>query len=283
MTIFEAYNHIKQKLKAAGIEDSVFEAKAIIRHITGFTNSEILTKYTNELTEFQQNNLTVILRQREIRYPLQYILGEWAFYKYTFKVGVGVLVPRSDTEVLVEECAEYLKNIEKPKVLDLCAGSGCIGISLAMDYPDSAVVLVEKYPEAKRYLDENITLNGAYNAMAILGDVFEGTANTEKYDLIVSNPPYIPPKEMEIISPETRFEPQTALLGGEDGLDFYRAIIKNYKNSLKDGGMLAFEVGINEAQKVLALLEENGFQETKITKDLNSVERVVTAINSIKE
>ena len=283
MTIFEAYNHIKQKLKAAGIEDSVFEAKAIIRHITGFTNSEILTKYTNELTEFQQNNLTVILRQREIRYPLQYILGEWAFYKYTFKVGVGVLVPRSDTEILVEECAEYLKNIEKPKVLDLCAGSGCIGISLAMDYPDSAVVLVEKYPEAKRYLDENITLNGAYNAMAILGDVFEGTANTEKYDLIVSNPPYIPPKEMEIISPETRFEPQTALLGGEDGLDFYRAIIKNYKNSLKDGGMLAFEVGINEAQKVLALLEENGFQETKITKDLNSVERVVTAINTIKE
>ena len=283
MTIFEAYNHTKQKLKAAGIEDSVFEAKAIIRHITGFTNSEILTKYTNELTEFQQNNLTVILRQREIRYPLQYILGEWAFYKYTFKVGVGVLVPRSDTEVLVEECAEYLKNIEKPKVLDLCAGSGCIGISLAMDYPDSAVVLVEKYSEAKRYLDENITLNGAYNAMSILGDVFEGTANTEKYDLIVSNPPYIPPKEMEIISPETHFEPQTALLGGEDGLDFYRAIIKNYKNSLKDGGMLAFEVGINEAQKVLALLEENGFQETKIIKDLNLVERVVTAINTIKE
>ena len=283
MTIFEAYNHTKLKLKAAGIEDSVFEAKAIIRHITGFTNSEILTKYTNELTEFQQNNLTVILRQREIRYPLQYILGEWAFYKYTFKVGVGVLVPRSDTEVLVEECAEYLKNIEKPKVLDLCAGSGCIGISLAKDYSDSAVVLVEKYPEAKRYLDENITLNGAYNAMAVLGDVFEGTANTEKYDLIVSNPPYIPPKEMEIISPETRFEPQTALLGGEDGLDFYRAIIKNYKNSLKDGGMLAFEVGINEAQKVLALLEENGFQETKIIKDLNSVERVVTAINTIKE
>ena len=247
--------------------------------------ADVRLAYTlnNLLTEFQQNNLTVILRQREIRYPLQYILGEWAFYKYTFKVGVGVLVPRSDTEVLVEECAEYLKNIEKPKVLDLCAGSGCIGISLAMDYPDSAVVLVEKYPEAKRYLDENITLNGAYNAMAILGDVFEGTANTEKYDLIVSNPPYIPPKEMEIISPETRFEPQTALLGGEDGLDFYRAIIKNYKNSLKDGGMLAFEVGINEAQKVLALLEENGFQEIKITKDLNSVERVVTAINSIKE
>ena len=278
MTIFEAYNHTKLKLKAAGIEDSVFEAKAIIRHITGLTNSEILTKYTNELTEFQQNNLTAILRQREIRYPLQYILGEWAFYKYTFKVGVGVLIPRSDTEVLVEECAEYLKNIEKPRVLDLCAGSGCIGISLAMDYPDSAVVLVEKYPEAKRYLDENITLNGAYNAMSILGDVFEGTANTEKYDLIVSNPPYIPPKEMEIISPETRFEPQTALLGGEDGLDFYRAIIKNYKNSLKDGGMLAFEVGINEAESVKSCLSDGGFAKITVIKDLNGIDRVVAAI-----
>lgn len=278
MTIFEAYNHTKLKLKAAGIVDSVFEAKAIIRHITGFTNSEILTKYTNELTEFQQNNLTAILRQREIRYPLQYILGEWAFYKYTFKVGVGVLVPRSDTEVLVEKCAEYLKNIEKPRVLDLCAGSGCIGISLAMDYPDSAVVLVEKYPEAKRYLDENITLNGAYNAMSILGDVFEGTANTEKYDLIVSNPPYIPPKEMEIISPETRFEPQTALLGGEDGLDFYRAIIKNYKNSLKDGGMLAFEVGINEAESVKSCLSDGGFAKITVIKDLNGIDRVVAAI-----
>ena len=278
MTIFEAYNHTKQKLKAAGIEDSVYEAKAIIRHITGFTNSEILTKYTNELTEFQQNNLVAILRQREIRYPLQYILGEWGFYKYTFKVGVGVLVPRSDTEILVETVCEYLKNKETPKVLDLCAGSGCIGISIACDYPESAVVMVEKYQEAKRYIDENVKLNKAYNTMTILGDVFEGTANTEKYDLIVSNPPYIPPSEMDIISPETKFEPQTALLGGNDGLDFYRAIIENYKNSLKVGGMLAFEVGINEAERVLELLKENGFEKTEIIKDLNMIERVVTAL-----
>ena len=278
MTIFEAYNHTKQKLKTAGIEDSVYEAKAIIRHITGFTNSEILTKYTNELTEFQQNNLTAILRQREIRYPLQYILGEWAFYKYSFKVGVGVLIPRSDTEILVEQCCEYLEGKQNLKVLDLCAGSGCIGISIAKDYPDSAVVLVEKYAEARRYTEENIKLNGAFNAMAIEGDIFEGTANTEKYDLIVSNPPYIPPKEMEIVSPETRFEPETALLGGEDGLDFYRAIIKNYKNSLKSGGMLAFEVGINEAEAVKSCLSDEGFAKITVTKDLNGIDRVVSAI-----
>ena len=278
MTIFEAYNHTKRKLKNAGIEDSVYEAKAIIRHITGLTNTQILTEYTKELTEFQQNNLTAVLRQREIRYPLQYILGEWPFYKYTFKVGVGVLIPRSDTEILVEKCCEYLQGKSGAKILDLCAGSGCIGISLACDFADSAVVLLEKYPEAMRYIVENINLNQAYNALPIEGDVFEGTANEQEYDLIVSNPPYIPPSEMSITSPETKFEPETALLGGEDGLDFYRAIIENYKNSLKNGGMLAFEVGINEAERVKSLLMDGGFANIEITKDLNAVERVVTAI-----
>ncbi len=278
MTIFEAYNHTKLKLKNAGIEDSVYEAKLIIKHITGMNNNQILTEYTKELTPFQENNLTAILRQREIRYPLQYILGEWGFYKYKFKVGVGVLVPRSDTEILVEKCCEYLEGKNSPAVLDLCAGSGCIGISLACDFPDSAVVMVEKYQEAKKYIESNIELNGAYNTLAIDGDIFEGTAACQLYDLIVSNPPYIPPQEMEIVSPETKFEPETALLGGEDGLDFYRAIIKNYKDSLKNGGMMAFEVGINQAKSVLGLLEDAGFVNVSIFKDLNSVERVVTAI-----
>lgn len=278
MTIFEAYNHTKQKLKSAGIPDSVFEAKVIIKHITGLNNTQILTEYTKELTEFQQNNLTAILRQREIRYPLQYILGEWAFYKYKFKVGVGVLIPRSDTEILVEECAKYLSDKPKAQILDLCSGSGCIGISLACDFRDSAVVLLEKYPEAMRYIEENIKLNDAYNALPFSGDVLLGDASEQKYDLIVSNPPYIPPSEMAIISPETKFEPETALLGGEDGLDFYKAIISNYKNSLKDGGMLAFEVGINEAGRVKSLLTDAGFSKITITEDLNGIQRVVTAL-----
>ncbi len=278
MTIFEAYNNTKRRLKDAGIEDNVFEAKIIIKHITGFNNNQILENYGNELNEFQENNLTAILRQREIRYPLQYILGEWDFYKYKFKVGVGVLIPRSDTEVLVEECAKFLQDKPSPKILDLCSGSGCIGISLAKDFPDSAVVMVEKYAEALRYIDQNIKLNGAENTLVLEGDIFEGTANSEKYDLIVSNPPYIPPCEMEITSPEVKFEPETALLGGEDGLDFYRAITKNYKNALNSGGMLAFEVGINEAEYVKSILTDGGFDNIEIVKDFNEIERVVTAI-----
>ncbi len=278
MTIFEAYNNTKKRLSAVGIEDSVFEAKAIIRHITGLSNNDILTNYMNSLTEFQENNLTAILRQREIHYPLQYIIGQWDFYKYKFNVGVGVLIPRSDTEVLVEAAAEYLKNIDSPKVLDLCAGSGCIGISLAKDYPDSAVVMVEKFSEAARYIDENIKLNEAFNTCVLQGDIFNGAGNNGQYDIIVSNPPYIPKSELDLMNSETKFEPETSLLCDGDGLKFYREIVKNYKNCLKDGGMLAFEVGFKQADSVVEILNANGFKDIKKIKDYNGINRAVTAI-----
>lgn len=277
MTIFEAYNNTKKRLAAAGIEDSVFEAKAIIRHITGLSNNEILTNYMNNLTEFQENNLTAIMRQREIRYPLQYILGNWGFYKYKFKVGVGVLIPRNDTEILVETASEFLKDKKNPQVLDLCAGSGCIGISLAKDYPDSAVVMVEKFEEAARYIKQNIELNGAYNTLLLMGDVLEGEGSGE-YDLIVSNPPYIPKTELSLMNEETKFEPETALLCEGDGLKFYRVIAEKYKASLKNGGMLAFEVGFSQAQSVCDILKQNGYSDIRTVKDYNGTDRVVCAV-----
>ncbi len=278
MTIFEAYNSTKKRLAAAGIEDSVFEAKAIIRHITGLSNSDILTNYMNALTEFQENNLTAILRQREIRYPLQYIIGTWGFYKYKFKVGVGVLIPRNDTEVLVEAASEFLKDKQNPQVLDLCAGSGCIGISLAKDYPDSAVVMVEKFDEAARYIEQNIKLNEAYNTLVLNGDVFEGAGKDGSYDLIASNPPYIPQDELELMNAETKFEPETALLCDGDGLKFYREISQNYKASLKEGGMIIFEVGFSQADAVCEILKQNGYKDVKTVKDYNGINRVVCAI-----
>ncbi len=278
MTIFEAYNNTKKRLAAAGVEDSVFEAKAIIRHITGLSNTEILTSYMNDLTEFQENNLTAIMRQREIRYPLQYIIGTWGFYKYKFNVGVGVLIPRSDTEVLVETASEFLKDKQNPQILDLCAGSGCIGISLAKDYPDSAVVMVEKFDEAIRYIDQNVKLNEAYNTLVIKGDALEGDGKENKYDLIVSNPPYIPESEIPLMNAETKFEPETALLCEGDGLKFYRAIAEIYKASLKEGGMLAFEVGYKQADSVCEILKQNGYNDVKAVKDYNGINRVVCAI-----
>ena len=275
MNIFEAYNKTKKELEAAGIEDYVFEAKQIIKHITGFSNSEILMNYTNRLTEFKSNNLTAIIKQRAIRYPLQYIFGEWAFYGREFYVGPGVLVPRADTETLIDVCLKYLKNTENPAVLDLCAGSGCIGITLALEKAGAAVTLVEKFPEAARYAERNIKRLGVNNAALILGDVLNGAANDKIYDLIVSNPPYIPKNEMETVSPEVHYEPETALLGGEDGMDFYRAITAEYKKALKPGGMLAFEVGAGEAAAAQKLLENAGFKEINNAKDLGGISRAV--------
>lgn len=281
MTIFEAYNNTKKKLQAAGIEDYVFESKQIIKHITGFSATQILTNYNNKLSQFQQDNLTAIIRQREIRYPLQYIFGEWDFYGRSFYVGPGVLVPRADTETVIDHCLEYLKEKSEPQILDLCAGSGCIGITLGKEKTDSKVLMVEKYNEAITYAEKNIKRNCADNTKIINGDIFETVGGEEKYDLIVSNPPYIPAEEMSIVSPETKFEPETALLAEDDGMEFYKAIITNYKNSLKEGGMLCFEVGINEYQKVSQLLSVAGFENITVKKDLGEIERAVSGIRSI--
>lgn len=278
MTIFEAYNSTKKKLEAAGIEDYVFEAKQIIKHITGLGAAQILTNYNKNLTQFQENNLIALIHQREVRYPLQYIFGEWDFYGRSYYVGPGVLVPRADTETLVDVAIEFLKNNEAPQILDLCAGSGCIGITLAKEVGGSDVRLVERFDEAISYAEKNIARNCADNAQLIKGDVFESAGADGLYDLIVSNPPYIPENEMKDISPETKFEPQTALLAGDCGMEFYNAISHNYKNFLKSGGMLAFEVGIGESQRVAEILEKAGYKEVSVKKDLNNIERVVTGI-----
>lgn len=277
MNIFEAYNSTKKALYSAGVEDCVFEAKQIIKHITGLSSSEILMNYTKELSEFQRNNLTAVLKQRELRYPLQYIFGEWSFYGRDFYVGPGVLVPRTDTETVIEVCLDYLKDKKEPKILDLCAGSGCIGITLAKEKEDSDCLMVEKYPEAMRYAEKNIPRNKAENAKVISGDVFGGTGAEEKYDLIVSNPPYVAENGTEECSPETKYEPQTALMGGTDGLKFYRAITDNYKDSLKEKGMLCFEVGIGQADAVKEILNAAGFTGIDAKKDLNGIERAVFA------
>ena len=278
MTIFEAYNSTKKKLEKAGVEDYVFESKQIIKHITGLNATQILANYSCPLTKYQENNLVALVHQREVRYPLQYIFGEWDFYGRSYYVGPGVLVPRADTETVIDVCLDYLKDTENPKILDLCAGSGCIGITLAKEKENSAVTMVEKFDEALRYTLKNIERNKAENATAVKGDIFTKCGAEKQYDLIVSNPPYISESEMKIISPETKFEPETALKAADDGLEFYKAITENYKDSLKSGGMLCFEVGFTQADKVKEILENAGFEDIKIKKDLNDVERVVAGI-----
>ncbi len=276
MTVFEAYNSTKQKLNKAGIEDYVFEAKQIIMHITGLTPSQILTDYNRPLTEFQQNNLVALIHQREVRYPLQYIFGSWDFYGRPFKVGPGVLIPRADTEIAVEAALELLDPVQKPKILDLCAGSGCIGITLGCTVPNAEVTLVERYDSAIRYAEENIRLNSTQNVKLIKGDVFAPEIEG-KFDLIISNPPYIPQEEMKYTSKEVAFEPQEALLAKDGGLEFYKAIIEGFAPLLKPGGHTVFEVGFKQANAVGDLLKSANFKNINYKKDLNGIDRVVIA------
>lgn len=274
MTIFNAYNDIKKQLKNAGIEDNIFEAKQIIKHITGYSNEQILSGYQNELSGFQEINLQVIMKQRLNRYPLQYILGKWDFYGRPYKVGPGVLIPRPDTETVIEVCLDIIDKEKPSDVLDLCAGTGCIGITIACERKNSNVTLAEKYEEAARYIKENIK-NADGNANILMGDVFESIGADKKYDLIVSNPPYVSEKDMGNLQPEVEFEPPTALYGGEDGLMFYRAIASNYRDSLKSGGSLVFEIGYDQGEAVKDILLALGFKNVKIKKDYSENDRVV--------
>ncbi len=274
MTIFEAYNDCKRQLQAAGIEDYVFESKQIIKHVTGYTNAQILTKYTQPLNQFQQNSITAIIKQRLIRYPLQYIIGKWNFFGYEFFVGPGVLIPRSDTETLIDVCLERIKDIQNPRVLDLCAGTGCIGIAIKGERSEAEVTLVEKFDEALAYTNKNAAHNNL-NVKIVKGDVLKTEGADELYNLIVSNPPYITNEDMKSLQPEVKFEPSTALEGGEDGLVFYRHIAKEYKKYLASGGVMAFEVGINEADAVAKIMKENGFTNIQTRKDYCEIDRVV--------
>lgn len=274
MTIFEAYNDCKRQLQAAGIEDYVFESKQIIKHVTGYTNAQILTKYTQSLTDFQQNNLTVIIKQRLIHYPLQYILRRWNFFGREFFVGPGVLIPRSDTETLMDVCLETIKQRQNPRVLDLCAGTGCIGITIKGECDSADVTLVEKFDEALEYTNKNAKHNQV-DVKIVKGDVLATEGAEGLYDLIVSNPPYINDEDMKNLQPEVTFEPATALAGGSDGLDFYRHIAKEYKTHLAKDGVMAFEVGINQADAVAEILKAEGFANVETRADYNNINRAV--------
>lgn len=274
-TIFKVYNETKEKLKSFGIEDYGFEARVIMRHITGFDNKKIMMNYNAALNAHELKKLEDIILKRQARYPLQYILGEWSFYGRTFKVGDGVLIPRPDTEIVVETALDLIKGIKSPRVLDLCAGSGAIGLTLALERPDSNVILLEKYKTALQYTELNKELLSAENADCICGNVFSGDCADNKFDLIVSNPPYVCKPDMANLQPEVRYEPQTALCPGSDELLFYKEIIKNYKNSVNSGGAFCFEVGVNQAQRVKSILESAELLDVESKKDYAGIDRVV--------
>lgn len=207
--------------------------------------------------------------------PVRYIVGECEFMSLKFKVKKGVLIPRTDTEVLVETVIENLKGSVKPLIYDLCCGSGCIGLSLAKYISDASVVLADISPDAIETSRINAQRLGINDRVRIITLDVTKEVMPKEADCVVSNPPYIESDMISALDRKVRcFEPSLALDGGRDGLDFYRAIAKTA--ALKKGGLLAFEIGYNQGSAVSSLMQESGYRDVKVIKDLEDRDRVVT-------
>lgn len=250
-----------------------FEANEIIIDATEIERSSIVYQKNTLLTSSQLRRIKKSLSKRKKGYPLQYILGEWEFYSLPFKVGRGVLIPRPDTELLVELALEELAVIGGGEVLDLCAGSGAIGIAVAKNCGDAKVTLVEKSKKAYSFLRENINLNRV-KVKPVRADIFHW-APDKKADLLLCNPPYIDKNDMKTLEPQVKKEPITALFGGNDGLKFYRFLTANAEKFLNSGGKMMVEIGFSQGALVKALFDEAGFENTEIIKDLSGNDRVV--------
>lgn len=272
----EAVREIEARLTAAGCPDADFDARELFRLVTGAD----LRLADQPLTAAQADRLETLTVRRADREPLQYLCGSWSFLDFELAVGPGVLCPRADTEVVAEAAAGLLAGVQKPKVLDLCAGTGCLGLGVKRFCPDAVVTSLEKSPEAFRYLEQNAK-NALHRPAAtpVQGDLFTywETLPEGELDLIVSNPPYLTAAEMQQLQPEVAREPAMALEAGADGLVFYRAIAEHYQKALRPGGALALEIGWQQREAVTALLAENGWVEIACKKDYGGNDRCITA------
>ncbi len=265
-----------QYLKKYNVENARLDAEYIFAHVLGVKRASLILNFNMEISEENKNLIRkYIVRRGKYREPLQYILKEWEFYGRTFKVAEGVLIPRPDTEILAEQCIILMKDFENPKILDIGTGSGAISVTLAKELPNSEVLGLDISDEALKIAVENRELNGASNLKFLKSDVFQHVKE-KNYDLIVSNPPYIPVEEYNELMPEVKqYEPRMALTDGGDGYYFYRKISEESMGYLKNGGYLAFEVGYNQGETVSQLMEKNGFRIEGRIADYAGIERVI--------
>ncbi|MBE6907726.1 MAG: peptide chain release factor N(5)-glutamine methyltransferase [Ruminococcaceae bacterium] len=274
MTLNDLYRTACQNCKKKAQESScAFDVSLLFEHVMGISRYRLPLVGQNPADAEKAAKFLDLCGCYAEGYPLQYLLGEWEFFGLPFKVGEGVLIPRPDTEILVETALELLKGRKNPVVADLCAGSGCIAAAIAYKRPDAKVFALELSEAAFPYLRENIARNQV-EVQAIRCDVF-APPELPLLDLAVSNPPYIPRNELEALQKQVTFEPEMALFGGEDGYHFYRRLPAIYYHLLKPDGAIAFETGYNQAQKVSGLLLAAGYGKIGIRKDLAGIERVV--------
>ena len=258
------YSDICARLEACGIENCDGEARILIEEICGDFSFD---------RDYDFEELTYAVEKRCSHYPLQYIIGKWWFCRCEFEVNENCLIPRPDTEIAVEVAQKLMP--QNARFADLCTGSGCIAIGLLDLRPDTSAVAVELYPKTLDLAKNNAERNKVSDRFCgVLGDVLSGDVlGDEVFDAIISNPPYIRSDVVPTLSPEVGFEPHAALDGGDDGMIFYRKIVKSYLKNLADDGAFVFEIGYDQAEDIREVAKQHGL-ECKIVKDLGGNDRV---------
>ena len=281
MTAREAYYEAKRRLIGAGVDDAAFDAACLFEKDTGLRRSDLALRPVENCPGLE--TLWKDIARLAAGEPLQYILGEWEFMGLRFFVGPGVLIPRPETELLAQEAAGFLKGRQHPRLLELCAGSGCVCVSVAAAVPGCTAEALELSEEAMGYLRRNIRLHALEDRVcAVRGDMLDPAAPARlggPFDAIVCNPPYIPSGDMGTLQREVRREPRMALDGGADGLRFYRAFAP-WASRLASGGLAAFEVGAGEAPAVAERMAGFGFRDVTVKKDYSGIERIVAGRRS---
>ena len=270
----ECYDRGRDVLETVGVPEAALDARLLLEYVCGTDRNTLLVHGDREVTAKEQSRYEALTARRARRIPLQHLTGVQEFMGLTFRVNEHVLIPRQDTEILAEEVLRRLH--DGMRILDLCTWSGCILISLLHYSNECSGVGADISQEALKVAAENAgRLLGAERSVEFLqSDLFEEISG--KYEIIVSNPPYIARDEIPGLMPEVReHEPVTALDGGEDGLDFYREITEKSRAYLKGGGMLFFEIGCSQGAAVQECMRQNGFAETEIVKDYSGLDRVV--------
>jgi len=279
-TYNDIYLRVRKKLKNAGIDSSELEAKHIVAHCAGRSREQLLAMSTIFATDPKvKQKIEESLERRISGEPLAYVLGEWEFYGIPLIINENVLIPRVDTEVLARETIGLLKRkVWQTRMLDLCTGSGCLGLAVAANVPNCRIVMIDSSEKAMAVCRQNMLKNNlSRHITAMDADILiKPPAILGEFDMIISNPPYIPTKDIDSLDRSVKdHEPHMALDGGEDGLVYFHAIAGNWKKLLKNGGHMAFECGIDQSAAVRYIMKQNGFGDIKTYKDTLGIERVV--------
>ena len=272
------YLDLRTELKRAGDEEATQSARELVCSAAGKTREEFVRDGSLYASPEVERAARRLVQRHLAGEPVAYLIGEWEFYGLPLDISPAVLIPRPDTEVLATKLIDAARSAGPCRILDLCAGSGCIGLAAAANLPNARVLLGELDDEALKVCRQNIrrsNLTGRVTSMKL--DAREKpTRSLGEFQFLVSNPPYIPSADIGTLDASVReHEPRLALDGGVDGLDFYRAICEKWRDALCESGMLFFEVGIGQADQVLRIMRSNGFGDIQIVKDLNNIPRVV--------